>query len=274
MQLALAIATAEVAAPPPVALLSGSFKERLEKAKHLGYWGVELMTARPAELDSQALLDELRQAGLKPVAIASGPAYMQDGLTLLARSDEISKQAIARLEKMIELASQVGAPLVTIGSFRGRLAWAGGQESRALLIEILRQATGQAAASGVRLALEPLNRYETDLIRNAAEGLDFLEEVGADNLGLLLDTFHMNIEEVDLQATIYRVYSAGKLFHVHLGDSNRLPPGKGHIDFGALVRTLQAIGYNGCLSAELFPRPDPDTAAFDTITHMQQWLEG
>ena len=273
MRLALAIATPEVVTPPPVALLSGDFRERLEKAKRLGYSGVELMTARPAALDNRVLLEELNQAGLQAVAIASGPVYMQDGFTLLARSDENSQKAIDRLESMIELANLIGAPLVTIGSFRGRLAWAGGQTARDNLKDILKWACGIAAVFGIKLALEPLNRYETDFIRTAAEGLIFLEEVGSENLGLLLDTFHMNIEEVDMVTTIYKVYSAGKLFHLHLGDSNRLPPGKGHIDFAVLVRILRAIGYAGYLSAELFPQPDPDVAALQTITHMQQWLK-
>ena len=66
--------------------------------------------------------------------------------------------------------------------------------------------------------------------------------------------------------------AAGRLWHVHLGDSNRLPPGQGHIDFAGIVTTLREIGYLGYLSAELLPRPDPDTAAASTINYMRQFV--
>jgi sugar phosphate isomerase/epimerase len=63
-----------------------------------------------------------------------------------------------------------------------------------------------------------------------------------------------------------------RLWHVHIGDSNRLPPGQGHVDFGGIVNTLREIDYQGYLSAELFPRPDPDTAAADTIQYMRRFV--
>jgi sugar phosphate isomerase/epimerase len=272
MKLALATHTPEVKVAPPVALLSGSFSERLEKAQRLGYDGVELMTAQPGELNPRELGLQLRACSLQVAAVASGPIFMVDGLTLLASSPETAGKASDRLEGLVILAEALEAPIVTIGSFRGRAAWVGGADAPKLLMEMLLEAAAHAARRGVRLALEPLNRYETDLIRNSAEGLQFLAEAAHPCLGLLLDTFHMNIEEPDIQAALLRVHSAGKLFHVHLGDSNRLPPGEGHFNFSGLVRMLQAQGYAGYLSAELFPLPDADTAAARTIEHMRQWL--
>jgi sugar phosphate isomerase/epimerase len=66
--------------------------------------------------------------------------------------------------------------------------------------------------------------------------------------------------------------AAGRLWHVHLGDSNRLPPGQGHLDFPAIVATLREVGYQGYLSAELLPRPNPDAAAEATIAYMRQYI--
>jgi sugar phosphate isomerase/epimerase len=272
VKLALATPAPEVTAAPPVALLSGVFTERLEKAQRLGVEGLELMVARPAELDGRELHAQLKTHGLEAAAIASGPIFMQDQLTLLASSNAAAEEAAARLEGLIELAAELEAPVVTIGSFRGRLSLAGGPEALPSLMRTLLDAAERSARHGVRLALEPLNRYETDLIRNSTEGLQFLAEAAHSHLGLLLDTFHMNIEEADVPAALYRVHAAGKLFHMHLGDSNRLPPGMGHFNFSGLVRALQALGYTGYLSAELFPRPDPDTAARLTVEHMRQWL--
>lgn len=272
MKLALATETPEVTVRPPVALLSGTFPERLEKAQRFGYDGVELMVARPEELDGRELRAQLRSHSLEAAAVASGPAFMQDRLTLLSSSIETSRQAAARLKGMIELAGALEAPLVTIGSFRGRLEWAGGAAALPALRETLLEAAGWAAGRGVRLAIEPLNRYETDLVRNADEGLQLLPETANPCLGLLLDTFHMNIEEASVEEALTHAYNAGKLFHVHLGDSNRLPPGQGHFDFACLVQTLQALGYADYLSAELLPLPDPDEAARLTVEHMRRWL--
>ena len=272
MKLALATQTPDVTVVPAVALLAGSFAERLEKAQRLGYDGVELMVARPAELDADELRAQLRMYDLEAAAIASGPIFMQDQITLLANSKDTTAQAIKRLEELTDLAAVLEAPIVTIGSFRGRLAWAGGIAAASILCDHLLSAAEHASRLGVRLALEPLNRYETDLIRNTTEGLQFLAEAAHPCLGLLLDSFHMNIEEDDIPAALQRVYATGKLFHIHLGDNNRLPPGRGHFNFAGLVRTLEALGYTGYLSAELLPVPDPDTAARLTVEHMRQWI--
>jgi sugar phosphate isomerase/epimerase len=91
---------------------------------------------------------------------------------------------------------------------------------------------------------------------------------------LLLDTYHVNIEETSWTEPFRRLMAAGKLWHVHLGDNNRLPPGRGLIDFAAIVATLRQLDYTGWLSAELLARPDPDTAAQQTLTYMRSLLEG
>jgi sugar phosphate isomerase/epimerase len=231
------------------------------------------MVVRPDELDVTKTRKQLSAAGLEVAAIASGAIYMVDKLTLLAPDPEVSQQAVGRLQALIDFAAAVEAPLVTIGGFRGRLAWAGASaEARLRLVEIFGAAAENAARQGVRLVLEPLNRYETDILYNAEEGLALIEEIGHSHLGLLLDTFHANIEEASLYECFRRVMAAGRLWHVHLGDSNRLPPGQGHIDFAGIVTTLREIDYHGYLSAELFPRPDPDTAAAATIDHMRQFV--
>ena len=272
MQLALAVQTPDVTRPLPVALLSGTWSEKLDKAARLGVDGLELMTADPAQLDAPALRAGIEAHGLTAAAIGSGAAALQAGLNLLHAEPDVSARAVVRLHELIAFAAAIGAPLVTIGSFRGKRAWVG-EDGRARLVDILRQAAEVAAAAGVRLALEPLNRYEADLVNTAEEGLAFVETVGHPALGLLLDTYHVNIEEASWEAPFRRVMQAGKLWHVHLGDNNRLSPGDGMIDFAALVRTLHTLGYAGCLSAELLALPDPDTAARRTVEHIRPLLE-
>ena len=146
--------------------------------------------------------------------------------------------------------------------------------ARARLATILREAATEAAAQGVRLALEPLNRYETDLVHTVAEGLDFIQEIDHPAVGLLLDTYHVNIEESSWTEPFRQAMAAGLLWHVHVGDNNRLPPGRGLIDFGAILATLRAIGYDGYLAAELLGRPDPDAAAAETVAYLGPLLNG
>ncbi len=272
MRLCLALQTPEVQPLVPVALLTGTFEEKLAKAAAWGADGVELLTADPVRLDAGAILKSLREKGLTAAAVGSGAIAFATGLTLLHSDPAKADLAQARMRDLIDFAFGVEAPLVTVGSFRGRLS-SFGPGARKRLIAILRQAADYAEPRGVRLALEPLNRYETDVVVNADEGLAFIDEVGHRALGLLLDTYHVNIEEASWTEPFRRVMAAGQLWHVHLGDNNRLPPGRGLIDFPAIVSTLREIGYAGYLSAELLARPDPDTAALDTLTYMRPLLE-
>ena len=118
------------------------------------------------------------------------------------------------------------------------------------------------------MAIEPINRYETGLINTVASGLRLVDTIGLDNVGLLLDTFHMNIEEPSM---IESMVAAGeRLFHFHVADSNRWYPGAGHIDFNAIFSTLNSVGYQGFVSAEILPLPDPDTAAMKTVEYMRR----
>lgn len=272
MKLALTVQTPEVEPLIPVALLSGTFAEKLAKAARLGAAGVELMPSDPAALNSQAIRASLHQHGLKVAAVGSGGIPFAAGLTLLHPDPAKAGQAESRLYQLIDFAAAVGSPLVTIGSFRGRLA-AVGAGGRERLVTILSEAAIYAAAHGVRLVLEPLNRYEADLVNNAAEGLALVEEVGQPAFGLLLDTYHVNIEESSWTEPFRQVMAANRLWHVHLGDNNRWPPGYGLIDFPAIVATLRQIGYAGYLSAELLARPDPDTAARQTLAYLRPLLE-
>lgn len=268
MKLSLAIQTPEVKTAVPVALLSGTLEEKLGRAAQLGAQGVELMTADPRALEWQAVAELLRKNDLEAAAVASGAILFSLGLALLHSEPEKAAQARERLYSLIDFAAALGSPLVTIGSFRGRSAWVEG-DGQARLAAILREAGEAAAVRGVRLVLEPLNRYEADLINTAGQGLEFLQMVHHPAVGLLLDTFHVNIEETSWTEPFARLMAAGKLWHVHLGDNNRLPPGSGLIDFPAIVSTLYDLGYNGYLSAELLAKPDPDTAAVQTLTYMR-----
>jgi hypothetical protein len=113
----------------------------------------------------------------------------------------------------------------------------------------------------------PICRYETTLINNLTQGLDLLERVGADNMGLMPDTFHMNIEEASIEGSIRAC--GDRIFHFHAADSNRWYPGAGHLDFGSMLESLFATGYEGYVSGEFMPMPDADTAAQKGIAFLR-----
>jgi sugar phosphate isomerase/epimerase len=135
------------------------------------------------------------------------------------------------------------------------------------LVEAIQQCAAAAEGTRVRFALEPMNRYETDLIHTAADGLELIERVGKENFGLLLDTFHMNIEDADIGASIRTC--GDRIFHFHVADSNRWYPGAGHLDFRTILKELEKTGYQGFVSGEFMPLPDADTAAERGIAHLK-----
>jgi sugar phosphate isomerase/epimerase len=132
----------------------------------------------------------------------------------------------------------------------------------------LQQCCAAAQPRGVRLALEPICRYETTLVNNVVQGLELIERVDADNFGLLLDTFHMNIEEPVIEESIRAC--GERIFHFHVADSNRWYPGAGHLDFTSILNTLFDTGYQGFVSGEFMPLPEADTAARRNIAYLRQ----
>jgi sugar phosphate isomerase/epimerase len=137
-------------------------------------------------------------------------------------------------------------------------------------MECLRECTRAAAEEGVTILLEPLNRYERDYLNTVEEGVRVIRKVDVPNLKLLADTFHMNIEEANITASLR---TAGKaLGHVHLVDSNRQAPGYGHLDFRDVLRVLRDVGYAGYLSFEILPLPTFRQAAEDAIRTVRENL--
>jgi sugar phosphate isomerase/epimerase len=276
MKLSLAVQTPEVEPHVPVALLSGSLEEKFAKAALWGADGVELMTVNPRLLNWQDISNTIEANRLKVSAIASGAMGFAAGITLLNASREVMALAKSRLYDLIDFAAAMHAPVVTIGSFRGRLSSLGSDgfaKGQTLLMNILGEAAAYAAQHSVLLALEAANRYELDFIHNHEQALEFAQAVNQPALGVLLDTFHMNIEEASWDVPFEQTFAAGKLFHVHLGDNNRLPTGRGMIDFPHIVKTLHRLDYTGYLSAELLALPDADTAAQQTLAYMRPLLE-
>lgn len=107
-----------------------------------------------------------------------------------------------------------------------------------------------ADEAGVRLAIEPLNRFETDLVNTVQQGLALCADIGANNVGLMLDTFHMNIEEKSLPEAVR--LAGSKVFNVQASENDRGTPGTGHVDWSGVIAALRDIGYDGGIVVESF----------------------
>ncbi|MDE3089819.1 MAG: sugar phosphate isomerase/epimerase [Chloroflexota bacterium] len=247
-----------------------NFESNLTRLATLGYDGVELAVREPAALDVRAVKRELDAHHLMVPAIGTGQAYVEEQLSFTDRRGSVRDQAVQRIESHIALASEFNA-LVILGLIRGKVQpGVSADQARAWMIEALKQVARAAASQRVRLAIEPINRYETNLLNTVGETAALIDEMGVDNVGILFDTFHSNIEEPQIEASL-RACGA-RLFHVHLADSNRWYPGAGHIDFARVVATLREMNYAGWVSAEILPKPDVMHAAEQTIRTIKPLL--
>jgi sugar phosphate isomerase/epimerase len=254
------------------ATFKGDLASNLSRIAAFGYDGVELAIRDPRQVDPDALAELLSAHGLAVPAIGTGQAWGEEGLSFTSDDPAVRTAAIERAASHVPLAARLGAVII-IGLLRGITPK--GQihaQSMVYLVDALQTLCAAGAERGVHLALEPLNRYETDLIHSAADGLALIERVGAGNLGLLLDTFHMNIEEPSIEQSIRAC--GRQLFHFHVADSNRWHPGAGHLDFASILRALAEAGYKGFVSGEFLPQPDAETAAQRGLVHLKRVSDG
>ena len=187
----------------------------------------------------------------------------------------IRKQGIDYYLRLLEFGKEIGSPIVCCHGAVGRIRPISSYgEEWGLYVDALRQLGRRAAELKIDIAMEVLNRYEAHFLLTADEAVRFVEEVGSARVGILLDTYHMNIEEKDLVSAIHHAGSKLRLFHV--ADSNRQAVGRGHTNFLPLFRALKDTNYDGSIIVEnVAPGPDPFTAikGDDPIGVIERYLD-
>jgi len=237
----------------------GDFRENVAAIEAMGFDGIELAIRDPRIIDQDVVIETVKAAGMDIPAVGTGQAWGEERLSFTDPDREVREAAVERVYSHVPFAAKAGAVIV-IGLVRGIVRPEVEQaQAEEWMLDCFTRCCRRAADAGVRIAFEPINRYETTLLNGVAAGLDFIREVGGDNLGMLLDTFHMNIEEPSIEESIR---SAGdRIFHFHYADSNRWYPGAGHLDFVSILQALKDTGYDGYLSGEHRPDPEPVEAA-------------
>jgi D-psicose/D-tagatose/L-ribulose 3-epimerase len=220
-------------------------------AKELGADVLELCIEDTSRITAEAVLAAADGAGIAfSVCGAFGPER-----DLSHEDPRYRRLGIDYLEFLIDLAAAIGAPNVVGPMYsavgKARMLDADDREQqRRWAVESLKEAAEYAGGKGVRLAVEPLNRFETDLVNTAEQALEICDRINRDNVGLLLDTFHMNIEEKSVPDAIR--LAGDRLFHVHTCENDRGTPGTGHVAWPEVFQALHDVGYEGQLVIESF----------------------
>jgi len=265
--LKLSVAVAKKDALPSAFVVWRGFDETFHKAAEYGFDGVELALHRADDIETAKLDNLLEKNGLCVSAISTGQVYADGGLCLTHEDAEIRKKTLNILCDLVELAGEYGQ-IVNLGRVRGSIF---SEKSQGYFLENVQLLCEAAEKNGTTIILEPVNRYEINFINSLDDGAELIRKSGLSNLKLMPDVFHMNIED----DCIYRSFERNSdyVHYIHLADSNRLAPGRGHLDFSKIFETLQKIQYTGWVSAEILPKPSPDEAAKQAADYLLPFIQ-
>jgi len=223
----------------------------VEKAHNIGFDIFEIGVEEPAGIDIIKVKDEAQRIGIQ-INICGSYGPMRD---LGSDDAAIRESAIAYNKTIIDFAQVTGSEYVAGPMYattgKTRLATADEKARQTgYVVENLRILSDYAGERGVKLALEPLNRFETDFMNTVDQGLELIAKTGCNNIGFLLDTFHMNIEEKSLPAAIR---AAGNLIYdFHACANDRGTPGEDHFDWKGIREALEDVKYEGPAVIESF----------------------
>lgn len=235
-------------------VLQGDYMDSFKFASQSKFKDVELHLTDPKKIDLTSFQNGLKQFNLGLSALGTGLNYGMLNLSLTDANSKGRYDAIQRIKECIDFAKIFGSVII-IGTIVGKVSDC---TSKEIYLDRLTQSVSEvlnyAEEQNVLVVIEAINRYESDFINNAEQALDFVSSFKNKYLKIHLDTFHMNIEEPNIQEAIKKC--KGLLGHVHIADNTRLYPGSGQIDFENIIQCLKQINYNGAVSVECLPGSD------------------
>jgi sugar phosphate isomerase/epimerase len=248
-------------------VLTGDLYSRMKTAAELGYTGLEVHLREDEPLDAGRVKEAAAELGVRFSALVTGRLCTQGGVNLIDDRPYIVEAALKGMRTYIDRAAGLKTDLI-IGWIKGRVPDGAGRSLYLDRLAVhLKTLCAEAAERGVKIFIEVINRYETNIFTRSAETLDFIDSRDIPNCFVHLDTFHMNIEETDSAEAIR---AAGRrLGYFHVADNTRCYPGSGTLDFVPVLSALKEIGYGGCVSVECLPWPDGKTAAKQAISHLK-----
>jgi len=223
-------------------------REAIKNSAEAGYGLIEIPALDPKSIDVEHTKATLKEFGLKG-ACSLGLSFDAD---INNDDSEIAKRGEARLMDALNVVEQLGGDYLggVIFSALGKYKFPPTKKARDNAVAALKRLAIAAQAKGITLGLEPVNRYESNLLNTGSQALEMIKDIGEPNVVVHLDSYHMNIEEQDLVSPVLE--AGNKLGYVHIGASHRGPLGTGNIDFDSFFGALAKIGYKGTITFESF----------------------
>lgn len=226
-------------------------EELAPRVKSMGFDILELSVENPALLDLPRVKQVLAANHLSPIVCgAFGPDR-----DLASSNPQYVENAKTYILWLIDAAAELGSPVVCgpMYSSVGKAHLEGAADRKAewdRSVSGVREMAEYARPKGIRLALETLNRFETDMLNVVSQGNDFIDQTGMDNVGFHLDTFHMHLEEKNSGDAIRA--AGDRIFHFHACENDRGVPGTGQVHWGEVAHALKVVGYDGPVVIESF----------------------
>lgn len=223
-------------------------REAIKNSAEAGYGLIEIPALDPSSIDTDFTAKTLKEFNLKG-ACSLGLSFDAD---INNEDSEIARRGEERLMAALGVVEKLGGDYLggVVFSALGKYKLPPTQKARDNAVAALRRLAKAAQSKGITIGLEPVNRYESNLINTGRQALDMIKDIGEPNVVVHLDVYHMNIEEQDLVSPI--VECGSQLGYVHIGASHRGPLGTGNIDFDAFFGALAKIGYKGTMTFESF----------------------
>ena len=254
-----------------------------EKAVNMGFSAVELPMTEP--VIPERLKEEIRQTGLE----VSLCAALGSGRDLSNFDETVRKHTMAYLTECLKTGEAIGAsvfcgPLYTGG---GKRHWLSLDEQRReweLAVNGVKELSRRAGECGIKLALEPLNRYRTSVANTCEQVLQMIKDIDEENVGLHYDTYHACLEEKDLLLSLKTALQSGKMMHFHACANNRGAPGQGIIPWDQVMDLLVQYGYDGHITMETFAlggldsswiqvHEEPDELAVKGLNYLKDYFK-
>lgn len=230
---------------------TGAVRELAPKVKSMGFDIFEIACENPDLLDIEEIKKEIELNGLSAIICGVfGPDR-----NICSTDPAIRQKAREYTRWMIDAAARVGSPVVcgpmysAVGKAHLDDA-AARQEEWQVSVSEIRGLADYAQEKDIKLAMEPLNRFETDMINTVSQGLTFIHDVNRDNVGFHLDTFHMHLEEKNSAEAIK--LAADKIYHFHACENDRGIPGTGQVHWQEIAPALMSVHYQGPVVIESF----------------------
>lgn len=248
-----------------------STRHAVTVAARTGYDVLELPILDPSTLDTGAVRTAASEHGLR-LATSLGLAPETD---VSSTSTAAVDAGTRLLHQAVDVTASAGAEWMcgVLASALGRYTAPPTPAGWANAVAALTEVAAHAGEAGIRLGLEIVNRYESNLVTSVTDGLRFLDDVGSDHLRLHLDTYHMLIEEDSFDGAVR--LAGDRLGYVHVGQNDRGGLSAGTVDLDGFLAALQAIGYDGPITFEAFSRATADPALADVLAIWRSpWTDG